>query len=344
MAPTADDVTTLSRYPKELHESRQLAAENNNATPPTVALTGATGFIGRTLTRRLCERGWKVRALVRSPARAFWLQQLGVVLIEGDLAGIEGLRQLVQGVDAVVHCAGAVRGVTQAQFDRVNVEGVRRLAEISKQLPDQPRFLSLSSLAAREPQLSAYAASKRGGETALAETAGIMPWAAFRPPAVYGPGDKELLPVFRLMARGYAPLVAPAHARFSTIFVEDLANAMVQWLEQRDCAQGVFELHDGHPGGYCWDDVIQVVEQLSARSIRRLRVPTALLRIPAGINWLAGQLLPHTPMLTPGKIRELTHADWVCDNRKIHQATGWAPSVDLKEGLAQTPGWLPETR
>jgi nucleoside-diphosphate-sugar epimerase len=319
-----------------------LTARNNNDNKRTVALTGATGFIGRTLSRRLCARGWQVRALVRSATRALPLQQLGIETIQGSLAQPESLSRLVTGVDAVIHCAGAVRGVTQAQFDRVNVDGVRQLAETAGQQPNPPRFLSLSSLAAREPQLSAYAASKRRGETALAETAGAMPWAAFRPPAVYGPGDKELLPLFRLMARGYAPLIAPIESRFSVIFVEDLSDAMVQWLEQRDCVQGVFELHDGQAGGYCWDDVIQRVEQLSNRAIRRIRVPVALLEIPAAINWLTGQFLPYAPMLTPGKIRELRHSDWVCDNQRIRESIAWSPSVNLSAGLQQTPGWLPE--
>ena len=97
-------------------------------------------------------------------------------------------------MNAVVHCAGVVRGATRGDFESVNVSGVAALATISSEQQPPPRFLSLSSLAAREPSLSYYAASKREGERALAQTAGDMQWAVLRPPAVYGKGDKELLP------------------------------------------------------------------------------------------------------------------------------------------------------
>ena len=76
-----------------------------------------------------------------------------------------------------------------------------------------PRFISISSLAAREPHLSPYAESKKKGEEILAKRAGDRPWAVLRPPAVYGPGDKELLPLFRWMFRGIGPVLGPPEAR-----------------------------------------------------------------------------------------------------------------------------------
>ncbi|HHH40136.1 MAG TPA: NAD-dependent epimerase/dehydratase family protein [Sedimenticola sp.] len=307
--------------------------------PPTVALTGASGFIGGRIARKLCSAGFRVRALVRSPARATRLLQPEVTLVPGSLERLESLRELVRGCSAVIHCAGAVRGVTQAQFDQVNVKGVQRIARAAREQSHPPRFLALSSLAAREPGLSPYAASKRRGEEALAECAADMPWMALRPPAVYGPGDRELLPLFRIMARGLAPLVAPPGARFSVIYVDDLADAVLQWLQREPVAEGVYELHDGRPGGYGWDDVIEAVEAVTGRRARPLRIPRALLQLPALVNWAAGRLLPYAPMLTPGKVRELRHRDWVADNRAITANLGWTPRTDLREGLQLTPGW-----
>jgi nucleoside-diphosphate-sugar epimerase len=305
-------------------------------------VTGATGFIGRTLVPRLTRHGWRVRALVRSLERAAALQNPEVELIAGSLQHPESLHRLTQGVAAVVHCAGAVRGATPAQFDGVNVDGVVAMVRAAQAQDRRPRFLSLSSLAAREPHLSAYAASKRRGEEVLASSAQDLPWAAFRPPAVYGPGDKELLPLFRTMARGIAPVPGSSRARFSVIFVEDLVDAIIAWLEHPTPVHGLFELHDGHPGGYSWEEVIALVEQLAQRRVRRVPVPTAVLQVPALINALAGRLRLYAPMLTPGKVRELTHPDWVCDNATIHGAIGWEPAVPLREGLLRTPGWLPD--
>jgi nucleoside-diphosphate-sugar epimerase len=168
----------------------------------TIALTGATGFIGKTLARRLTATEWQIRGLVRPPSQGSPQVEIAIQWIEGDLGDPDSLRRLVSGVDAIVHCAGAVRGASQAHFNRVNVDGVARLVQAATEQHQLPRFLLMSSLAAREPHVSPYAASKRQGEEALAMGAGHMGWATFRPPAVYGPGDKELLPLFRWIGRG----------------------------------------------------------------------------------------------------------------------------------------------
>ncbi len=164
--------------------------------PPTLAITGATGFIGAALLRKLAGHGWRVRALYRTRTGAMpgIRTDNDMQWIQGSLADSESVARLVQGAEAVIHCAGAVRGASQEQFDRVNVAGVARLARAARHSRPMPRFLLISSLAAREPQLSFYAASKRGGEEVLRSTAQGMPWCVLRPPAVYGPGDREMRP------------------------------------------------------------------------------------------------------------------------------------------------------
>jgi nucleoside-diphosphate-sugar epimerase len=305
----------------------------------TVAVTGATGFIGRTIVRVLHEAGWSVRILVRSPGKAKSLAEFAQDQVQGSLSDKEGLRRLMAGVYAVVHCAGAVRGVTQAQFDVVNVDGMANVIDAAAQQDVAPRILLLSSLAAREPALSPYAASKWKGENILKQNADGIPWAALRPPAVYGPGDTELLPLFRVMARGVAPILGTRESRFSMIHVEDLAMAVLRWLTQDPCVTGVFELHDGKAGGYSWAEVIDTVGGLCHRKVMPLPIPAAVLMLPAVVNWVAGVCLPYAPMFTPGKLRELKHHDWVCDNMGFTQATGWTPSIPLAPGLRQLPGW-----
>lgn len=305
----------------------------------TVAVTGATGFIGRTVVRVLHEAGWLVRILVRSPGKAKSLAEFVHEQIPGSLSDKDGLRRLVADAHAVVHCAGAVRGVTQAQFDAVNVDGTASLIDAAAQQDVAPRFLLLSSLAAREPTLSPYAASKWKGENLLKTNASGLPWAALRPPAVYGPGDRELLPLFRVMAKGIAPVLGTRESRFSMIHVDDLAMAVLQWLRKDPCVTGVFTLHDGKTGGYCWAEVIDMVEVLCRRKVVAIPIPAAVLMVPAAANWLAGRFLPYAPMFTPGKLKELKHRDWVCDNTAFTRASGWTPSISLDRGLRQLPGW-----
>jgi nucleoside-diphosphate-sugar epimerase len=301
-----------------------------------VAVTGGTGFIGGALARRLAAAGWRIRVLVRPSSPRGRLAGVAADLVVGDLGDLDSLRRFVYQADAVVHCAGAVRGASQAYFDRVNAEGVARLVRAAAGEHPAPRFLLISSLAAREPGLSAYAASKRRGEEALAVGGGTMPWGVLRPPAVYGPGDRELLPLFRWMARGIAPVLGSGNARFSLLYVQDLAEAAVRWLSGGTAVQRTFELDDGHPGGYTWLDIVDAITSLRSRRVIPIRVPALFLEVLAAVNLAAARVIGYKPMLTPGKVRELRHADWVCNGAAFMEVTGWGPKVSLEEGLRLT--------
>ena len=300
----------------------------------TVALTGATGFIGTALIKQLQQAGWQVKALYRPKPGRSPISSQSLTWVAGELSDLPSLNSLMANADAVIHCAGAVRGVTQADFDLINEIGARHVAEVAAAQNKPPRLLLISSLAARMPELSHYAGSKMRGELAIKNSP--LRWTIFRPPAVYGPGDRELLPLFQSMAKGLAPLPAGANGRFSIIHVDDLAAAMVHCLGQ-DAGDGkTFELDDGHSGGYDWPSVIQIAQAVlrDGGKIRRLSIPIGLLKLVAWTNFYAAQLLRYAPMLTPGKIREITHSDWLCDNNDITRITGWQPTCELAQGLA----------
>ncbi|MCG6886032.1 MAG: NAD-dependent epimerase/dehydratase family protein [Proteobacteria bacterium] len=305
----------------------------------TIAVTGATGFIGAMLVDHLLAAGCNVRALVRPRSAHRFPQKPGLEAVTGSLHDDESLNRLVQGASAVVHCAGAVRGATAAAFNAVNVDGLERLARAVLSLPARPRFLSLSSLAARSPELSHYASSKRQGEQALAAMAEDMEWVALRPPAVYGPGDTEMLPLLQLMGRGIAPVLGEPHARVSLLYVEDLCAAVISWLNADSCHSGVYELNDTQAGGYSWEEIIAKVSALRARRIIRLPLPASLLQTIAFMNVALARVIGYAPMLTPGKVRELRHPDWVADNSALTAAIGWQPAFSLEQGLQRTMGW-----
>ncbi|MCP4341460.1 MAG: NAD-dependent epimerase/dehydratase family protein [Desulfobulbaceae bacterium] len=304
----------------------------------TIAITGATGFIGGVLAKMLTSAGWQVRALVRSASYHKRPNDIEAEWVIGDLGDMESLRQLVAGTDAIVHCAGAVRGRVQNDFDRVNVDGVSQLVQAAARLNPTPRFLLLSSLAAREPQLSHYASSKLKGEKALASCSGNMFWGVLRPPAVYGPGDREMRPLFQWMFRGLAPLIGSDTNRVSLLYVEDLAQAIISWLENGQRPQRIYELHDGHPNGYSWQEIITTVERLHGNSIFRANIPVSLVKFVASANLIRAKTFNSPPMLTPGKVRELTHPNWVAENNLLSCETGWLPRIELNEGLQRTFG------
>ena len=308
----------------------------NVPTSRIMALTGATGFVGSALARRLRSSGWSVRALCRSEPAAGSRGADGVEWVRGSLEDLDCLRRLAGGAAAVVHCAGAIRGATAADFDRVNVDGTARLVRAAREQRPQTRFLLVSSLAARAPHLSHYARSKRLGEGIVAAEAGAMPWTALRPPAIYGPGDRETLPLMRCMQHGFSPVFGRKDSRFSLLFVEDLADAVHRLLESALWPRVPFEIHDGRTGGYAWKDFTETMARIIRKPVRSFRLPAAFMQAAARGNLLLSRAFGYAPMLTPGKVRELTHPDWVCDDRALRRTTGWTPRFPLEAGMRQT--------
>ena len=156
-----------------------------------LAITGGTGFVGSHLIDVALDADHEVKALTRREQR----ERDGVDWVLGDLGSRDALEWLVDGADAVVHVAGTISAPTAAGFDKGNVEGTLAMLAAATAGGVQ-RFVHVSSLAAREPKLSLYGASKAKAEE-LVHSSGLD-WAIVRPPAVYGPGDKETLELFRI--------------------------------------------------------------------------------------------------------------------------------------------------
>ncbi|MEF3167889.1 MAG: NAD-dependent epimerase/dehydratase family protein [Deltaproteobacteria bacterium] len=304
----------------------------------TVAVTGGTGFIGRAVIREFIRCGVQVRALFRPRSGLTSPSAPGLTWIPGNLLDIPSLEHLIRDADAVVNCAGAIKGVRSDHFVPANVEGVKRLVSVISRSKHRPRLLHISSLAARLPEISPYAASKRLAEDILMRQ-DALEWTIIRPPAVYGPEDRALRPLFECMRRGILLAPGTGEGRFSLIFVEDLARAVVFWFKGRDLSNRCFELHDGRPGGYSWKDVGETASRILGRPVLRVRIPPFFLRMLAGMNTLAASMTGVSPLLSPGKARELCHEDWVCSPvGHGDDMGGWMPTIDLEQGLCRIFG------
>lgn len=301
----------------------------------TVALTGASGFVGSVLLARLLAAGYQVRALSRSPGRCPRHENLTEIV--GTLETPQALSELVAGSNCLVHLAAAIAGRGRQDFDRINAVGTRRLIEAVEHANPGCRLIHVSSLAARMPQLSHYARSKRAAEQVVESSR--LDWMILRPPAVYGPADPALAPLWRALARGWLLQIGPSRARFSLLHVDDLCEAILALTTHPWPNRRMVCLDDGRLGGYCWADLSALAAKLGGRRVQTLRVPGSMLAMAASANLAASHLTGRQPMLTPGKVRELTHPDWVCGDNAALVLPDWRPKRQLDSTLTELPGW-----
>jgi nucleoside-diphosphate-sugar epimerase len=290
-----------------------------------VAVTGATGFVGPHLVAALAHRGWKIRLLVRRWSPLPSLAGVEAELVLGDVSDEAALRRLVDGADTVIHAAGLIKARRPADFMAVNRDGTALVSALAP----TARFVLLSSLAAREPLLSPYGASKLAAEEAVAGRSG--PWLAVRAPAVYGPGDRETLAYFRAVIRGFAP-------RPNLPDVSDLAEALALAAERRPSAS-VCEIDDGREGGYGYGDMQAAAEGALGRTARTLAIPRIAMDGIALLNGVSQALGGPVQILTPGKVNEIFHSDWTVHDRRLAAAIGFAARYDLARGFADTILW-----
>lgn len=289
-----------------------------------IALTGATGFVGKRTLALAASRGHEVNALTRCPQPA----RDGVTWVEGALDRPDSLDSLVDGAEAVVHVAGVVNARDRAGFAAGNVAGSRAVVEAAERAGVR-RFVHVSSLAAREPGLSNYGWSKAEAERGVEASA--LDWTIVRPPAVYGPGDLEQLDVFRLAKRGLALL--PPAGRMSAIMVDDLA-ALLLALAERGDLRTVYEPDGGHAMSHA--DYARAIGRAVGRRVLALPLPAPLLRLGARVDRLArGQ----GAKLTPDRAAYLAHWDWAADPAKRPPSELWTPQVMLDAGMAETARW-----
>lgn len=290
----------------------------------TLAITGGTGFVGGHLIAHALAQGFAVRALARRDQSP----QPGVSWIAGALDDYESLAALVGGADAVIHVAGAVNAPDRASFEKVNALGTLALVEATLDAKVR-RLIHVSSLAAREPELSDYGWSKSRSETIVAASG--LDWTIVRPPAIYGAGDKEMLELFKMAARGLVLL--PPGGRLSVIEVGDLARLLLALLPDEDSWAQLYEPDDGTPTGWDHGDFARAIGDAVGRDARALPVSARLLRFASRIDRLFRR---GRAKLTLDRVRYFSHPDWVAAQERRPPETLWRPQTETAAGLRAT--------
>ncbi len=317
-------------------------------TTPKALLTGGTGFLGSHVAEMLCERGFDVRATVRSSSDLRWIESLPLELVEADFSDPTGLAAMLAGVDTVVHIAGITRAADPAAFERVNAAGTGALAAAAGTAGVE-RFVYVSSLAARGPDgaagpTSAYGRSKRGGEQRLAGLAnrGAAPpiVRTLRPGGIYGPRDDDLLMMFQMARRGL--LVVPAsRGRLQPVHVLDVARSVVSAAQAED---------SGDPGPLPvagseivdWADVANTLRRVMERKIRVIQVPAAGFMTAGALAELASRVAGKTPAFDRRKASDLTRTTWTTQLEHTTRVLDWKPEIDIETGMTATAAWYVE--
>lgn len=298
-------------------------------TPRRVAaVTGATGFVGSAAITRLIEAGWEVRALTRRPQP----ERAGVTWISGALDNPASLFALCDGADAILHIAGVVNAPGAAGFEAGNVAGTAAMIAAAKDAGVR-RFVHVSSLSAKQPKLSLYGASKYRGERLVMTS--LLDWTIVRPPGIYGPGDTEMLDIYRLAAKGFALL--PPRGKISVIHVDDLARLLAALLPpHEDAAAQIFEPDDGRPGGWSHSGFARAIGWGMEKRVATLHAPRLLLLAAAYADRM---MRGAKAKLTPDRARYLAHRDWTIDPARRPPAALWQPHVNTREGVRDTARW-----
>lgn len=296
-----------------------------------IAVTGATGFVGQAVLDAALRNGYDVRALARREQDA----RPGVEWVRGDLDDERTLRRLLLGATMVIHIAGVVNSIDAQGFDAGNVRGTLNVVNAALGTGIN-RLVHVSSLSAREPDLSLYGASKRKGERIVA--ASSLDWTIVRPPAVFGPRDTEMFELFRLAKGGIVPL--PPAGRVSLIHVSDLADLLLALIPGGEDVTGLtFEPDDGVPGGWTHLQLAHAIGIAVGR--RGLAVP-----LPRRVlEWVARAdraVRKDRAKLTLDRVGYMCHPDWVSEVLMQPPADLWRPQVDTRRGLHSTAIWYRE--
>ena len=243
-----------------------------------VLVTGASGFIGRRVVRRLISNGHSVRALVRDPERRAMLPD-SAETAQGDVLDPGTLVRACEGVDAVAHLAAVIRESGPLTFQRVNYEGTRNVLEAAK-AAGVGRFVFASTIGATSDAALPYLSSRWMAEQDVARS--TAPSVVLRFSAGFGEGD-ELFNVLAAQVRlsPLVPIAGDGKARFQPIHAGDAARCLAEACQRDDLAGQLLEL--AGPEYYTYDEMIDLIAETLGAKVAKLHLPPAAVGMAAAL-------------------------------------------------------------
>jgi nucleoside-diphosphate-sugar epimerase len=310
-------------------------------------VTGATGFIGSHLVEELIKKGYEVSCLARKTSKLKWIEGFDVDILYGDCEDEVSLRQIPSDTDIVFHLAGVTKARKDEDFFCVNERGTENLLRaVSSQVPGLKRFVYLSSLAAVGPSrngvpmdetseanpVSSYGKSKLAGENAVAKYRSSLPATIIRPPAVYGPRDKDFYILFKMLKKGFYPYWGKCY--YSLLYVDDLVRGLMVASEEEEAEGEVYFLSDGRV--YSNEDLVTEIACVLGTRITKVRVPKPLMTFLARAN---ERLSKDVSVVSGDRLNDIKYSNWTCDSSKAGKDLKFIPKVTIKEGIKWTADW-----
>jgi nucleoside-diphosphate-sugar epimerase len=323
----------------------------------TILVTGGSGFLGSHIVEQLSQSGRSVRALVRRSSDTKFLRTLSnVELFDGAVDDRQSLEKAVAGVEAVVHSAGLVKARSLDEFMRVNARGTEALLDAClTQQATLKRFVLVSSITAGGPSdadgnpvpldaiprpVTDYGRSKLAAEQAALAKKDALKITIIRPPAIYGPRDREILAFFKSIKLGVLPLLGSPNSKLSMAYGPDCARACIRAIDVEVPSGSIFAVDDG--AVHTMAELIREAEAaVGKRAFLRIPLPRRIVEGAALMSEAYGRATNRAVMLTRDKCNELFD-QWVCDSSSTQRELGWAPSVTFSQGVQRTVDWYRE--
>ncbi len=321
-------------------------------------VTGATGFVGSHLADLLKSSGLDVRCLHRASSDLRWLEGKGFELVEGSLYDKDSLKRAVEGVDYVYHAAGLIAARDEEEFMRGNRDATRALFEAAlEKAPNLKRFLYVSSQTAAGPArslsepvdenatpapITAYGRSKRAAEEYLEGHFDKLPVTIARPPAVYGPRDLALVPLFKFAKLGFATLIGFGEKYVSLIYVEDLVRGLKLAAESdKSIGEKYFLSSENF---YTWNELLTAMGKAAGKKrVVKLKLPHFVVFAAGGLSEFFGKFSKKPPVFNFDKAKDFTQTYWICSVEKAKRDLGFRQLTDIETGLEKTMRWYIES-